>query len=357
MTHEVPADTGMDPRALSDVVNLVEARRARAQLCVLRDGNVVLDRSWGCRPDDLFWTFSAGKPFVALLVHLLAERGEVDLDAPVADHWPAFGQAGKDAITIRQVLRHRAGLPVARSLIRDALVITDWRRSTLEIERARPLYPPGQVPAYHILSFGFILGELVQRLTGEPVARVLESEFLRPLGLGDTYLGLPDAAWPRHVPLTGSGSSWLRGAFFNRRAVRQAVVPAAGVSSTARDLAFFYEALRLGGEREGVRVLKAATLEAARWPTADGEIDRFLKRPIRWAEGFQLGNPDPDRPRAMGRTATRTTFGHNGSSTCIAWADPQRRLVLAYMTDRATTPEEGTPHQGRVADAVIAACA
>jgi CubicO group peptidase (beta-lactamase class C family) len=115
----------------------------------LRDGRVIVDRAFGCRADDLFWIFSTSKPFAALLVHLLAERGALALDDPVAVYWPQFGQHGKDAVTIRQVLQHRSGLPAARSAAEDALVMTDWDRSIRHIEQARLRYRPGQVPAYH----------------------------------------------------------------------------------------------------------------------------------------------------------------------------------------------------------------
>jgi CubicO group peptidase (beta-lactamase class C family) len=120
------------------VIELVEARGAAAQLCVLHRGRVVLDHAVGCAPSDLFWTFSTSKPYTALLVHRLAERGKLDLDDPVAAHWPAFGQRGKDGITIRQVLQHRAGVPFARSLVADALAMSDWDRAVRDVERARP---------------------------------------------------------------------------------------------------------------------------------------------------------------------------------------------------------------------------
>jgi CubicO group peptidase (beta-lactamase class C family) len=215
--ESAPEGLGADPAALDRAVDLVRARGAVAQLCVLRRGEVVLDRTFGCAPDALFWVFSASKPFTALLVHLLAERGQLDLDDAVSRYWPEFGQRGKQDITVRQVLQHRAGLPVVRSMNRDALAATSWRRSVRAIERARPSLPPGQGPAYHVLSYGFILGELVQRVTHAHLRDVLRTELLDPLGLVDTHLGLPDALWPRHVPVRVEGRRRLIGeAAFNR---------------------------------------------------------------------------------------------------------------------------------------------
>src|SRR5947209_4855586 len=174
-----------------------------------------------CAPDSLFWLLSTSKPFVALLVHLLAERGQLGLDEPVAAYWPEFGRNGKSGITVRQVLRHRAGVPVARGVLRDALAMGDWSRSVRRLETARPRWPAGEVPAYHILSYGFILGELVQRVTGIGVDEFLSKEFLMPLDLRDTYLGLPPEVWPRHVPIRGRGSeARIRQGWLNRRAIR-----------------------------------------------------------------------------------------------------------------------------------------
>jgi CubicO group peptidase (beta-lactamase class C family) len=357
--ERLPESAGMDPAALERAVGLIEARGAIAQVCVLRHGQVVLDRAFGCGHDSLFLIFSAGKPLVAVLVHLLAERGLLDLDDPVARYWPEFGRRGKQAITIRQVLQHRAGLPVAHNLPRDALAAPHWQRAVHGLELARPSSPPGEVPAYHILSFGFILGEVVQRVTGADLREVMAAELFEPLGLADTYLGLPAPLWHRHVPVRGHGPVTLaRQVVFNRRGVRAAVVPAATVSATARDLARFYEMLLRGGEAGGVRILRPETVARATRPSANGQTDRLLRLPVRWSEGFQLGGPGPDprRPRPMGAASSPGAFGHNGSNCCLAWADPSRDVVFAYLTNRLTASFDGSPHMSEVSDAVLAAC-
>jgi len=352
---------------------------------VLHRGRVVLDEALACRPDSLFFLFSASKPLVALLVHLLAQRGELALDDPVAAHWPAFGQHGKQAITIRQVLQHRSGVPVARSFARDALVMADWGASVRALEQATPRYPPGQVPAYHILSYGFILGEIVRRVSGVPVREFLGSELLGPLGLRDIQLGLPAELWARHVPVTGSGPVELVTQLaVNRRATRQAVVPAASVSATARDLARFYQALLDWRQPEGPGaprggLLRPDTIAGATTPSSDGEIDRFLHLPIRWSQGFQLGGDrqftlpaDRHRDRLgllasyvasgrngeyvspLGTRSSPTTFGHNGSYVCIGWADPERQLAVGYVTARLASRPAGTRHMTAVNDAILA---
>jgi CubicO group peptidase (beta-lactamase class C family) len=354
-----PQQAGVRQRGLTRALDLISARGATAQLCVLRHGQVVLDRAVGCPAGALFWLFSASKPFVALLIHLLAERGELSLDDRVAAYWPRFGHQGKEDITIRQVLAHRSGLPVARSRALDALAMTDWEQSVRHIEQARPAWPPGQVPAYHYISYGFILGEIARRVTGTALPDFLATAFLRPLGLNDVHLGLADAQWPRHVPIRGRGlPGVVSAAFVNRRVTREAVIPAAGVSATARDLARFYQALLRGGELDGVRVLRPETVEAARQPSGHGETDRFLRLPIRWSYGFQLGGPAgaPAASRPMGRRSGPLVFGHNGSNCCVAWADPERQLVVAYLTDVLEAGPGGARHMADISDAIIEAC-
>jgi CubicO group peptidase (beta-lactamase class C family) len=355
-----PERAGIDPTRLAHAVELVAERGATAQLCVLRAGKLILDRCYGCGPDALFWIFSASKPFLALAVHLLAERRQLSLDDPVAHYWPAFAQWGKQAITIRHVLAHRAGIPHARGMLRDGAAITSWQRSIRLLERARPSWPAGQVPAYHAVSYGFVLGEVVRRVTGAPVEEFLATELLRPWGLSDTYLGLPPGARSRSVPIRGCDLTHHTAAFFaNRPALRQAVIPAAGISTTARDLACFYQALLSGGEGNGVRVLRPSTIAQAHEPSSDGEVDRVAGLPIRWSYGFQLGGPTPDSTRwrrPIGELSSRATFGHNGSNTCLGWADPTRQLVVAYLTNLLTPRDDGAPHLSAVSDALLSAC-
>jgi CubicO group peptidase (beta-lactamase class C family) len=358
----MPLDPGHRTARLASATDLIRERGRPAQICVVVRGQVALDEAFGCSPDALFFLFSASKPLAALAVHLLAERGTVTLDEPVARYWPAFAQHGKDGITIRHVLQHRGGLPVARSFVRDALVMTDWDASVRALEQARPRYPPGEVPAYHVLSYGFLLGELVRRVTSTTVQDFIGAELLAPLRLRDTYLGLPSDQWSRHVPVRGHrGAELATQLVINRRATRQAVIPAASVSTTARDLARLYQALLNGGELDGARVLSAETIRVATTPSSDGEIDRYLKLPVRWSEGFQLGGErNASRrvgggPGPMGALASRTAFGHNGSYVCLGWADPERQVAIGYVTAGLVNRRLGAAHMAAVSDAVLGA--
>jgi CubicO group peptidase (beta-lactamase class C family) len=355
-----PISVGMDAAGLDRALALIKSKNAAAQLCVIRDGQVVLDRAFGCRRDALFLIYSASKPFVALLVHLLAQRGLLSLDDPVAAHWPEYSQHGKGPITVRHVLQHRAGVPVAGGLLRTMLHLADWEQSVRDAERARPRWPAGKVPAYHIVTYGFILGELVRRVTGRPVRDFLTSELLVPLGLNDVHLGLPSELWSRHVPIRAEHPTELINELvFNRRKIRQAVIPAISISTSAYELARFYQMLLRGGELDGVRVLEEETIAEARRPSSDGEVDAFIKRSVRWAQGFQLGGPgsDPrDITRSMGVNSSPEAFGHGGNASCTAWADPTRRLVFVYLMNLQPRIDDGTRYLGEIADAVLAAC-
>ncbi len=336
--------------ALSRAADLVTERGASAQLVVLHRGEVVVDRTWGVPPEVPFLLFSAGKPFVAVLTHKLAAAGVLHLDDPVARHWPEFGAHGKGGITVRQVLQHRSGLPYARSLVRDALACPSWSRSTRALAAATPHHAPGAAPAYHVISYGFLLGEVLQRATGEPLRELMRRELIEPLGLRHTHLGMPRDSWARRVPMRGAAGP--RQLLFNRRILREAVVPAATMTATARDLATFYQALLDG------KVLAPAALTTMLTPSSEGETDRHFGRTIRWSEGFQLGGPDgdPARVRALGRRTSPRAFGHNGSNACLAWADPDRDLVLAYVTNRLHPHGEASEHFCDLSDTIVAAC-
>ena len=142
---------------------------------------------------------------------------------------------------------------------------------------------------------------------------------------------------------------------WNRRTVRQAVIPAAGISTTARDLALFYQMLLDGGRLDGVRIMSPDTVAEATRVSSAGEIDRTRGWPVRYAHGFQLGSPG--RQTGMGRMASTRTFGHAGSR-CVtnAWADPASGLVFVYLTNRLVAGDLGVQHQCQVSDAIRMAC-
>ena len=362
--------------ALDRARELVESRSGSAQLCVLRDGEVVLDLSVRCEPDTLFMLWSAGKPFVTMAVHLLAERGHLDLDEPIHRYWPGFECHGKETITARHVLRHRSGIPLStRSVLHEALIMPDWNRSVRAAEQAKPKWPVNQVTAYHILNYGFLLGELVRRVDGRPIEQFLREEILTPAGLHDTHLGLsPDLRArrsalqppPRGMRHTDIGDRWKLN-HFERHAAADQVIPAANVHSTARDVARFYQRLLDEAQAEAAappartRIFAPTTIAEARLPAfpdtepaAAALPDRIIGHAVRWAQGFQLGwgSQPVTTAQPFGTTAGRDVFGHNGSNYCNAWADPAARLVYVYLTNLIDPRAEALRAQTELSDLI-----
>jgi CubicO group peptidase (beta-lactamase class C family) len=351
-----PSAVGFDRSKLEGVASMAAARGGSSWLTVLRDGEIVLDRRTNCDPDALFYCFSVSKPFVALAVHLLAQRGLLSLDDPVAKHWPEYAMNGKETITLRHVLTHRSGVPFSTgSILGDAIAAIDWDRSVELARTARPRWRAGEFVGYEVLSFGFILGEVVRRVSGLPIDEFLKTEFFKPLRLPGIRLGLSDARRSRAVRLVSRGDVQIGTRMtFNRELIRAAVIPAAGISAGAHDMARFYKAMLKGGKRRDVRVLRRATVLEARAVSSDGEYDRTLRSHPRWAHGFQLGGPS-NAPRPMGSTASELAFGHNGSSTCNTWADPTRGLVFVYLTNIVAPRMSALRHMSDVSDALLAA--
>ena len=338
------------------------SRDAAGHLVVLRRGQVVLDRAFGAEPSSLFLIYSCSKAYTALVVHLLVERGQLSLDGQIAAWWPEFGRRGKSAITARHVLTHRAGVPDDFA-VWTLTTATDWTASVHRMEALVPHWQAGEATAYHALTYGWILGELARRASGKRVESLLHEELLDPIGLRDTFLGLPPPEWSRSVRVVPAGSrtELANALVFNRRRYRQAVVPAATVSATGRDVARFFEMLRLGGALDGVRVLRPETVAEARRPAIEGGgvvVDQTLGRPVRWAEGFHLGGvrSQADLARFMGDLSSAEAFGAIGSDCCTAWVDPARELVFVYLTGVLFPTGTGILHHGLVADCILRAC-
>jgi CubicO group peptidase (beta-lactamase class C family) len=336
--------------------SFAEDRETGASPAVVLDGRPVVDlwgghadaartRAW--ERDTIVNLYSTTKGWTALCAHVLVDRGELDLDAPVARHWPEFARAGKGAIPVRQLLCHQAGLPGIRRKV-EVEDVYDWERMTTLLAEEEPWWPPGTRHGYHALTFGWLVGEVVRRVAGRSLGAFFRDEIAGPLGL-DLHVGLG----PEHdarvaelipIPLDQQAGSPL---FANReslgakvlsnprihpkqtrtRAWRAAEIPAANGHGNARGLARLYGALSRGGEIDGVRVIREAALaEAAREHTVGP--DAVLVFPMHWGAGFIVNGQ-----RVIYGPNARS-FGHSGYGGSFGFADPDARLGMGYAMNR-----------------------
>ncbi|HEX6116827.1 MAG TPA: serine hydrolase domain-containing protein [Solirubrobacterales bacterium] len=332
------------------------------QLCVRRNGHVVLDRAIGhahgngpgdpedgpkelATPQTPFCVYSTSKSVTATVIHLLQERGALSIEDRVGDHIPGYTRHGKHDITIAHVLSHRAGVA---SMPRDSLDLDNLTDREFLVEAicdAKPNYKPGQMLAYHAVSGGYILGEVVHRVTGKTIREVLAEEILGPLGFRWGNYGVAEAdlgavgedyvTGPRLLPPVSLIVNRALGAPLdevieaaNDDRFRTAIVPAANVITTANELSRFYEMLRCGGELDGVRVMEPATIRRALIEQSHLEVDLSLGFPTRFSYGFMLG---AKLISLYGRD-TDEAFGHLGLINIMGWADPERGVSVGLIT-------------------------
>jgi CubicO group peptidase (beta-lactamase class C family) len=333
------------------------------QVCVRHEGEVVLDRAVGhargngphddsssvkvpATPETPFVTYSCSKAVTAVLVHMLHERGVLDIEAPVSAYIPGYGQRGKEGITIAQVLAHRAGVPNLPREIFDLDRAGDRDFLVRALSEARPFARPGRFLAYHAVSGGYILGEVVHRATGQDIRTVLAKEILEPLGLRRTNYGVAEDQLDQVAlnyltgPPTAPPVSQLVARALGRpldELVQASndprflttIIPSANVVSTAREFSRLYELLRCGGELDGVRVLQTQTILDALREQSHLEFDLSLGWPTRFSYGFMLGA----RVLSLYGRDTQHAFGHLGFTNMLTWADPERALSCAVMTN------------------------
>lgn len=284
---------------------------------------------------------SVGKGMAALCIHRLVEQGKIDLDATVASYWPEFAQAGKAAITVRDVLTAKSGVIYADSAPFGA--VFDWDVMTGAIAAQEPAWEPGTRGGYHSMTCGFLLGELVRRADGRRLPQFFQDEIATPLGI-DYGWGLSDeqiartadiVSNPAHDtvkafadPSTKLGRAWHmrpKGPdFYNSDGFRRGVLPSSNGHGNARGVARVYAALAAGGTIDGVRLVSPETIELMRTLQWDGDC-QMTGRPYRYGMGFFL-NKTPMVPMGPNPNA----FGHPGAGGAIGFADPERGIAFAY---------------------------
>ena len=339
-------------------------RGGGAAVAVYHRGELVVDAWTGARDalgtpwqsDTMAMSFSTTKGVIATTVHRLVDRGLIDYDEPVATYWPEFAANAKQGITVRHLLNHSAGLHALRDVIPDAYEMLDWDLVCSKLAAAAPRYPPGTRFGYHGITYGFLVGEVIQRVTGLSVHDAVEAEIVKPLDLDGMSIGVPRDERGRVADLLvrfgdpdrierfaqrASRLRWMRPAIdtfvvpeserlFASSDVLDSAIPAVNGCFTARSLARMYAALAGGGVLDGERFLSAETLRRAT-EVQTNAIDIVVGFRMRWRLGYHLA--------ATTRGVIPNGFGHFGFGGSGAWADPDNDLAVAFVCNRVA----GTP--------------
>ncbi|MBI4517237.1 MAG: beta-lactamase family protein [Deltaproteobacteria bacterium] len=329
-------------------------------LAITLEGRPVLDlwAGWADRTRTRAWqretlvdVFSAGKAIAALALLILVDRGQVALEAPVVRYWPEFAAHDKGAVTVRMVLCHRAGLPAIRRPL-PSLAMYDWQLMTGALAEEKPWWEPGCELGYHVNTFGFLVGEIVRRVSGQSIGGFLQRQVAGPLA-ADFHFGIgPEhderiadylfADKPPQIVADDDDDErrFMLGCVYmnpaglsgpgtvNTRAWRAAEMPSTNGHANARALARIYSALACGGAVDGIRLVHSSTIDQAIAEAAAG-TDFVLRRPSRFGLGFQLTQP----ARPLGPNPR--SFGHFGAGGALGFADPDAQLAFAYTMNQA----------------------
>ncbi len=313
-----------------------------AQLVVLHKGEKVVDlngSSAGTPPNRLdtrYITFSVSKGFTTAAILKLLDERLIELDTPIATYWTEFGQGGKESATIRHALVHQAGIP-APHFYRQIPYWPFWNLVTRKVAKYPALYQPGTQTSYHLVNFGFILGEVVRRVTGMPIDQYLQVHFFEPMGLKNIRMRIPakeENVSPRVISISKSMRNTAR--LFNLHTIRRSLIPAAGLHSNASNLAEFFSMLLHKGNYQNCQFLSPEIIKEATSTQYDG-YDTYLRSNVHWGLGYIIGggqfrDPDP-RKSAMGYGSSENTFASFGMGTCMVWADRDHDLVSAFTTN------------------------
>jgi CubicO group peptidase (beta-lactamase class C family) len=321
------------------------------------------------KKDTVGIVFSCTKGATAICAHVLASRGKLDLDAPVIELWPEFGQHGKERVTTRMMLDHSAGVPALREKVKDDGPY-DWAYMTERLAAEEPFWVPGTRNGYHGFTFGWTVGEMVRRASGKSLGTFFQDEIARPLGL-DFWIGLPEAIEPRVAPMipyvykaaetktpfmvdlatnrTSPASlfffnvgAWRTGGA-NSREGHAAEIGAANGITNARGLAGLYAPLANGGTmRGGGKLVDAKTLARMGEVSMATHDDATLRIPTRFAPGFMKSMDN--RKRSLGAQIfgpdidsvilSSAAFGHVGAGGSLGFADPAAGMSFGYTMNR-----------------------
>lgn len=327
-------------------------------------------RQWvPATPQTPICLFSASKAITALLVHKLAEDGRLALDERVATYLPEYAQRGKDRTTVRQLLSHRAGIPTVPIKNLDYRVIYDWDAVIRMLCAAKPFEATGERQAYHAITGGFILGELVRRVGKISLHDALRQWIAEPLGCQYMTYGLAPEHRAAAAPnvFTGPRPPWMLdlvarrvlGANFrdvvrisNEDAFLTQPIPAGNIFSTADEAGRVFQMLLDGGTWQGRRVFKPETVAEIVRPVGKRQFDGMLVIPVRFSAGMMLG----DGPVGLFGPGSRRAFGHIGFLNIVCWAEPTREISVAILNNGKTIAPSSLTRLARVINAICKAC-
>ncbi|HKR89823.1 MAG TPA: serine hydrolase domain-containing protein [Phenylobacterium sp.] len=351
--------------------NFAEGLELGARFTVVQAGEVVVDL-WAGHADrtrekpfderTLTPIFSTTKAIAAVLMARAVDQGRLAYDQPVADLWPEFAAAGKDAVTVEQALSHQAGLSGFPAQMDPGLWF-DWDAICARLAAMAPLWPPGTASGYHPITFGYIAGELFRRAEGRTMGTALREDLGLPFGL-DLWIGLPDSEFdrvadlqrPNGLPQFGEHNAATRAAFLTPWSApagrgqaewRRIELPSANGHATAEALARLMGALANDGWLDGSEILRPALVGELARERIRGQ-DLVLPFVMSWGAGVMRNETERPWGPAM------QSFGHSGWGGSCAVADPEAKLGMAYVMNKQGTDLMGDARPKRLIEAVYA---
>ena len=339
-----------------------------ASLCIRIDGQIKVDL-WGgissvedqtpWEKDTVSVVFSCTKAATALCAHILIDRGKLDPYALVTDYWPEFGQKGKEGITVAMMLNHSAGLPAFREPVKPGGYY-DWAYMVNRLEEEAPFWEPGTRNGYHMISFGWTVGELVARVSGKTLGQFFKENIADPLNL-DFWIGLPEDLEPRVSPmilflpqpedpvseftrmLTSDPKSiqylsvMNNGGYNpNSRESHAAMIGGGGGITNARHLSGMYSPLAAHGRYDHGRLLSPDTITRMSQVSMATQRDATLLIPTRFTLGFMKSMDNRHRPLGYMESAVlgESAFGHGGAGGSLGFADPECKMAFGYTMNK-----------------------
>jgi CubicO group peptidase (beta-lactamase class C family) len=295
-------------------------------------------------PDTPFCLYSTSKGITALLMHMLAEDGLINVMDPVAFYAPEFARKGKENITIHQILAHRGGIPGLPSDVSPE-VLWDEDQTWELLCDAEPIMTDGSKLAYHAITGGFVLERVVRKVTGDDLNAFIDAKIRQPMKMKYFTYGIERehlddlagtyASGPRPGPLLGAFIKRALGTSMDKLETicndprfQDAIIPAANLASSAVEACNFFQMMLDGGKFGGRRICSAETIARATQEFGNRTLDRTLMMPMRYSAGLMLG----DEPFGIWGPNSHHAFGHAGLANKMVWADPQREMAVAILT-------------------------